>query len=211
MIFPYCPDCPNSPKTANPCFISCYLYDKHNINIAVLIFFKTYVCKHESRHERKYIELKPTQKNWPTALWDFFSLLIFSVILEIIEKESWFFLTFFSCLDSKTIEGRTYLSFNFVRFSFILFCQIYSSNYIIQLNLSSEIFAVWYLQSWSHSVKVVQWGAHKRLGICVSYFLSFPFAFLSLEKLPHTLLQCRVPEGDLHCQCILSIFPASMH
>ena len=45
-------------------------------------------------------------------------------ILEILEKESWFFLTFFSCLDSKTIEGRTYLSFNFVRFSFILFCQI---------------------------------------------------------------------------------------
>ena len=54
-----------------------------------------------------------------------------------------------------------------------------------------------------HSVKVVQWGTHKRLGICVSYFLSFPFAFLSLEKLPHTLLQCSVPEGDLHCQCIL--------
>ena len=132
-------------------------------------------------------------------------------ILEILEKESWFFLTFFSCLDSKTIEGRTYLSFNFVRFSFILFCQIYSSNYIIQLNLSSEIFAVWYLQSWSHSVKVVEWGAHKRLGICVSYFLSFPFAFLLLEKLPHTLLQCSVPEGDLHCQCILSIFPASVH
>ena len=22
---------------------------------------------------------------------------------------------------------------------------------------------------------------------------------------------CSVPEGDLHCQCILSIFPASMH
>ena len=25
------------------------------------------------------------------------------------------------------------------------------------------------------------------------------------------LLQCSVPEGDLHCQCILSIFPASVH
>ena len=25
------------------------------------------------------------------------------------------------------------------------------------------------------------------------------------------LLQCSVPEGDLHCQCILSIFPASLH
>ena len=25
------------------------------------------------------------------------------------------------------------------------------------------------------------------------------------------LLQCSVSEGDLHCQCILSIFPASMH
>jgi len=66
LIFPYCPDCPNSPKTANPCFISCYVYDKHNINLAVLIFFKTYVCKHESKRERKHIELKRTQKNWPT-------------------------------------------------------------------------------------------------------------------------------------------------
>ena len=65
MIFTYCPDCPNSPKTANPCFISCYVYDKHNINLAVLILFKTYVCKHESKRERKHIELKPTQKNWP--------------------------------------------------------------------------------------------------------------------------------------------------
>ena len=25
------------------------------------------------------------------------------------------------------------------------------------------------------------------------------------------MLQCSVPEGDLHCQCILSIFPASVH
>ena len=25
------------------------------------------------------------------------------------------------------------------------------------------------------------------------------------------MLQCSVPEGDLHCQCILSIFPASEH
>jgi hypothetical protein len=25
------------------------------------------------------------------------------------------------------------------------------------------------------------------------------------------LLQCSVPEGDLHCQCLLSIFPASVH
>ena len=25
------------------------------------------------------------------------------------------------------------------------------------------------------------------------------------------LLQCSVPNGDLHCQCILSIFPPSMH
>ena len=68
LIFPYCPDCPNSPKTANPCFISCYVYDKHNINLAVLIFFKTYVWKHESKRERKHIELKPTQKNWPFDL-----------------------------------------------------------------------------------------------------------------------------------------------
>ena len=28
---------------------------------------------------------------------------------------------------------------------------------------------------------------------------------------PSILLQCSVPEGDLHCQCILSIFPASEH
>ena len=27
----------------------------------------------------------------------------------------------------------------------------------------------------------------------------------------HALLQCIVPKGDLHCQCILSIFPASVH
>ena len=25
------------------------------------------------------------------------------------------------------------------------------------------------------------------------------------------MLQCSVPEGDLHCQCILSIFLASVH
>ena len=25
------------------------------------------------------------------------------------------------------------------------------------------------------------------------------------------LLQCSVPEGDLHCQCLLSILPASVH
>ena len=41
------------------CFISCYVYDKHNMNLSVLIFLKTYVCKHESNH----IEPKPTQKN----------------------------------------------------------------------------------------------------------------------------------------------------
>jgi hypothetical protein len=57
LIFPYCPDCPNSPKTANPCFISCYVYDKHNINLAVLIFFKTHVCKHESKRERKHMSM----------------------------------------------------------------------------------------------------------------------------------------------------------
>ena len=33
------------------------------MNLAVLIFLKTYVCKHESKHERKHIEPKPTQKN----------------------------------------------------------------------------------------------------------------------------------------------------
>ena len=34
------------------CFISCYVYDKHKMNLAVLIFLKTYVRKHESKHER---------------------------------------------------------------------------------------------------------------------------------------------------------------
>ena len=29
--------------------------------------------------------------------------------------------------------------------------------------------------------------------------------------LGYALLQCNVPEGDLHCQCILTIFPASVH
>ena len=32
-----------------------------------------------------------------------------------------------------------------------------------------------------------------------------------LQVIPMILLQCSVPEGDLHCQCILSIFPASVH
>jgi hypothetical protein len=27
------------------------VYHKHNMNLAVLIFLKTYVCKHESKHE----------------------------------------------------------------------------------------------------------------------------------------------------------------
>jgi hypothetical protein len=35
------------------------------LGLAVLIFFKTYSCKHEFKRERKHIELKPTQKNWP--------------------------------------------------------------------------------------------------------------------------------------------------
>ena len=40
-----------------------YVYDKHNMNLVVLIFLKTYVCKHESKHKRKHIEPKPAQKN----------------------------------------------------------------------------------------------------------------------------------------------------
>ena len=36
--------------------------------------------------------------------------------------------------------------------------------------------------------------------------------FLAKEKQEKMrLLQCSVPEGDLHCQCTLSIFPASVH
>ena len=34
------------------------------MNLAVLIFLKTYVCKHELKHKRQNIEPKPTQKNW---------------------------------------------------------------------------------------------------------------------------------------------------
>ena len=45
------------------CFISCYVYDKCNMNLAVLIFLITYVCKHESKHERWHVEPKPTQTN----------------------------------------------------------------------------------------------------------------------------------------------------
>ena len=33
------------------------------MNLDVLIFLKTYVYKHESKHKRYNIE--PTQKNWP--------------------------------------------------------------------------------------------------------------------------------------------------
>ena len=32
--------------------------NKHNINLAVLICPKTYVCKHESKQERQHIEQK---------------------------------------------------------------------------------------------------------------------------------------------------------
>ena len=42
--------------------------DKHNINLAVFIFLKTYVCKHKSKHKIQNIEPKPTQKNWPIVI-----------------------------------------------------------------------------------------------------------------------------------------------
>ena len=35
-------------------------------------FCKTYVCKHDFKRERKHIELKLTQKNWPIILLPFF-------------------------------------------------------------------------------------------------------------------------------------------
>ena len=66
---PYCPDCPNSPKAATPCFISCYVHDKHNINLAVFS-----LLKHESQREIKHIELKPTQKNWPIVSSNTFAI-----------------------------------------------------------------------------------------------------------------------------------------
>ena len=34
-----------------PCFISCYVYNKHYMNLAVWIFLKTYVCEDEPKHE----------------------------------------------------------------------------------------------------------------------------------------------------------------
>ena len=101
MIFPYCPDCPNSPKTANPCFISCYVYDTHNINLAVLIFFKTYVCKHKSKRERKHIELKPMQKKWPTV-----TLTLWCQHLVCCITTSWILLRFLS-FPINTINSTT--------------------------------------------------------------------------------------------------------
>ena len=49
------------------CFISFYVYDKHNMDLAVLIFLKTYVCKHEYKHKRYHIVPKPMQKNCSRA------------------------------------------------------------------------------------------------------------------------------------------------
>ena len=54
--------------------------------------------------------------------------------------------------------------------------------------------------------------AHK---IKVRTIISISTADVDIYQCTHltvgTLLQCSVPEGDLHCQCILSIFSASVH
>ena len=46
--------------------------------------------------------------------------------------------------------------------------------------------------------------------IKVVYYLAFFGIFMHLQT-SKILLKCSVPEGDLHCQCILSIFPAFLH
>ena len=54
------------------------------------------------------------------------------------------------------------------------------------------------------------------LFLCPCNFTIFSFSFqdkTAFETLisTHILLHCSVPKGDLHCQCILSIFPARVH
>ena len=46
---------------------------------------------------------------------------------------------------------------------------------------------------------------------CLGYSSFLKLFKKHLQSLWCVLLQCSVPEGDLHCQCILSIFPASVH
>jgi hypothetical protein len=53
--------------------------------------------------------------------------------------------------------------------------------------------------------------AKLRLSTSFQDILFFNFHNIALSKFHKILLQCSVPEGDLHCQCILSIFPASVH
>ena len=46
---------------------------------------------------------------------------------------------------------------------------------------------------------------------CLGYSSFLKLFKKHLQSLWCVLLQCSVPEGDLHCQCILSIFPASLY
>ena len=46
---------------------------------------------------------------------------------------------------------------------------------------------------------------------CLGYSSFLKLFKKHLQSLWCVLLQCSVPEGDLHCQCKLSIFPASLH
>ena len=58
------------------------------MNLAVLIFLKTYACKQESKHKRLNIEPKPTQKNWPRVT----SFFYYNELLnKDVERNRWVF------------------------------------------------------------------------------------------------------------------------
>ena len=66
------------------CFISCYGYDKHNMDLAV--------CKHESKHESQHIGAKPTQKKLLHCLEsEMIKVLITKIFFKILNYRSlWF-------------------------------------------------------------------------------------------------------------------------
>ena len=51
-FFPTALTAQTAQKLQIPVSFHVMFYDKHNINLDVLIFPKTYVCKHESKHKR---------------------------------------------------------------------------------------------------------------------------------------------------------------
>ena len=65
----------------------------------------------------------------------------------------------------------------------------------------------------SHTGSIPGKSARNTISSCFKLFQNIKkdVQFMILYRVRSILLQCSVPEGDLHCQCILSIFPASVH